>query len=211
VAAQQVRVPEGGSQKGIEKSSRSYTLLVRPPWFDLSVSVSFKALISNYAYPPRGEELGLPEVIEIEDNQRQDPSFFRTKGKEVGRDGCRVPLPWAADKKNYGFGPGREPHLPQPSWFGKYAVDQQNNNKDSTLELYRKAINLRSSLQTKESLEWVQSEEDVLIFKRPGGWTVILNFTDKPVVLPEGEVLVSSTPLSDGLLQGESCAWLRTR
>ena len=26
--------------------------------------------------------------------QRQDPTFFRSPGVEIGRDGCRVPLPW---------------------------------------------------------------------------------------------------------------------
>ena len=48
------------------------------------------------AYVYQGEELGLPEVEDIPDAARQDPTFRRTGGKEVGRDGCRVPLPWSA-------------------------------------------------------------------------------------------------------------------
>ena len=44
---------------------------------------------------------------------RQDPSWFRT-GKP-GRDGCRVPIPWAGDRPPYGFGPGAaQPWIPQP-------------------------------------------------------------------------------------------------
>ena len=46
------------------------------------------------AYIYQGEELGLPEVTDIPDAARQDPTFHRTQGKVKGRDGCRVPLPW---------------------------------------------------------------------------------------------------------------------
>ena len=46
------------------------------------------------AYIYQGEELGLPEVTDIPDSARQDPTFRRTGGKVAGRDGCRVPLPW---------------------------------------------------------------------------------------------------------------------
>ena len=38
------------------------------------------------AYLYQGEELGLQEVTEIPDDERQDPSFFRNKGVEIGRD-----------------------------------------------------------------------------------------------------------------------------
>jgi alpha-glucosidase len=39
------------------------------------------------AYLYQGEELGLPEVADIRDADRQDPIFFRRPGKDVGRDG----------------------------------------------------------------------------------------------------------------------------
>ena len=41
---------------------------------------------STYLY--QGEELGLPEHTTIAPEFRQDPTFFRTGGKRVGRDGC---------------------------------------------------------------------------------------------------------------------------
>ena len=56
-----------------------------------------------------GEELGLQEVTEIPDAERQDPTFFRNKGVEIGRDGCRVPLPWAQEGTSFGFGAGVNP------------------------------------------------------------------------------------------------------
>ncbi|MFP3686195.1 hypothetical protein SB847_21060, partial [Bacillus sp. SIMBA_026] len=78
------------------------------------------------------------EVAEIPDSERQDPSFFRNKGVEIGRDGCRVPLPWTPDGSSFGFGAGSA-HLPQPAWFADYAVSTQEGVEGSTLELYRKA------------------------------------------------------------------------
>jgi alpha-glucosidase len=55
------------------------------------------------AYVYQGEELGLPEHTTLPDAARQDPTFFRTNGAEIGRDGCRVPLPWKADEPGFGF------------------------------------------------------------------------------------------------------------
>ena len=47
------------------------------------------------------------------ERHRQDPAWLRTG--EVGRDGCRVPIPWAGDAPPYGFGPGTgQPWIPQP-------------------------------------------------------------------------------------------------
>ena len=49
------------------------------------------------------------------DAARQDPTFHRTAGSELGRDGARVPLPWAPVGDGLGFGP--DPWLPQPESF----------------------------------------------------------------------------------------------
>ncbi len=38
----------------------------------------------------QGEELGLPEVLDIPDDRREDPIFARTNHQEIGRDGCRI-------------------------------------------------------------------------------------------------------------------------
>ncbi|HEV7167721.1 MAG TPA: glycoside hydrolase family 13 protein, partial [Micrococcaceae bacterium] len=149
------------------------------------------------AYLYQGEELGLPEVADIPDADRQDPSFFRNFGVEKGRDGCRVPLPWTVEGPSFGFGDGGA-HLPQPQWFGAYSVQAQDGDASSTLELYRRALRLRRRLQTAEELEWVSSGPDVLHFVRPGGWQSVTNFGTGPVDLPEGTVVASSSPLMDG-------------
>ncbi|MDF2443722.1 MAG: alpha-glucosidase, partial [Subtercola sp.] len=66
------------------------------------------------AYIYQGEELGLPESIDLPDAARQDPTWFRTHGERYGRDGCRVPIPWEAGAPSYGFGPADAAWLPQP-------------------------------------------------------------------------------------------------
>ena len=55
---------------------------------------------SVYVY--QGEELGLCDV-EVPDSARQDPVWFRSAGREKGRDGGRVPLPWSGSQPPYGF------------------------------------------------------------------------------------------------------------
>ncbi|MGR1602320.1 DUF3459 domain-containing protein, partial [Salmonella enterica] len=90
-------------------------------------------------------------------------------------------------------------------WFAAYAVDRQDGDPDSTLSLYRRALDLRHGLQTAEELEWVDlGRDDVVAFARPDGWTVVTNFGTEPVELPAGEVLLSSAPVADGALPGEA-------
>lgn len=160
------------------------------------------------AYLYQGEELGLHEVADIADADRQDPAFFRNTGIEVGRDGCRVPLPWSRADTSFGFGEAAA-HLPQPAWFAEHAASVQDSVDGSTLNLYRDALALRRQLQTGEELEWIaNANADVLHFARPNGWNVVTNFGETAVALPAGTVAVSSVPLEDGKLAANATAWL---
>jgi alpha-glucosidase len=76
------------------------------------------------AYLYQGEELGLPEVLDLPDSVRQDPAFFRATGQDGYRDGCRVPLPWSGHSPPYGFGPG-DSWLPQPGEWAALSVAAQ--------------------------------------------------------------------------------------
>ena len=175
----------------------------------------FVLALPGSAYLYQGEELGLHEVAEIEDLYRQDPTFFRSPGVDVGRDGCRVPLPWTSTGDSFGFG-GAHAHLPQPSWFGDVSVEAQEQDPHSTLTLYRRALALRHELQTGEQLEWVETgRADVLQFVRPNGWTVVTNFgaDDYEVASSDLEatsgVVLSSTEVPFGIVPGECTIWLR--
>ncbi|WP_038467556.1 MULTISPECIES: glycoside hydrolase family 13 protein [Arthrobacter] len=168
----------------------------------------FMLALPGSAYLYQGEELGLHEVADITDADRQDPAFFRNTGIEVGRDGCRVPLPWTSAATSFGFGDAQA-HLPQPAWFAGHAVDAQDCAEGSTLTLYREALALRRTLQTAEELEWIaNTNPKVLHFARPNGWHVLTNFGDTAVEIPAGNVAVSSVPLVDGRLPANATAWL---
>ena len=210
-------LPKGGGVHAKGQDGKGW-LLAGAPAEELDVELGLRRAraasllmlaLPGSAYLYQGEELGLQEVTEIPDSERQDPSFFRNKGVEIGRDGCRVPLPWAADGTSYGFGNGNA-HLPQPEWFSRYAVEVQDGVEGSTLELYRKALKLRRELQTAEELEWVETgNPEVLHFSRHGGWQSVTNFGTEPVELPAGEVLLSSAPLEAGKLPGATTVWMR--
>ncbi|GAA1075364.1 glycoside hydrolase family 13 protein [Tsukamurella spumae] len=162
---------------------------------------------STYLY--QGEELGLHEVGDIPGDARQDPTYFRTGGAEFGRDGCRVPLPWTKDGPSFGFG-SNGAHLPQPTWFGDYSAAAEEAAPCSMLSFYRAALALRETLQTDESLTWIEHPSpDVLAFERPNGWRSITNFGAVPVDMPDGEVLLASAPVDGSTLPGETTVWMR--
>ncbi|WP_419817911.1 glycoside hydrolase family 13 protein [Glaciibacter flavus] len=164
---------------------------------------------SSYLY--QGEELGLPEAIDIPDHARQDPTWLRTNGERYGREGCRVPLPWTADGETYGFNQAAESWLPQPSHWSDLARDKQRDDEDSTLTLYRSLLALRRQLRLGiGQLQWLdRAREDVLVF-RNGQVVVVANTGPEPLRLPNSEILLASSPLLEELtLPGDTTVWLR--
>jgi alpha-glucosidase len=167
---------------------------------------------SSYLY--QGEELGLPEPTTLAPEFRQDPTFYRTAGKRVGRDGCRVPLPWEAGVGGAnGFNTTGKSWLPQPEIYADYSRDQQDGVAGSTLELYKQALKLRKELQLGEgSFEWAPEfvTENSLGFVN-GDILVVHNFGHAPIALPEGEIIASSI---DGMTAGhalvaDQTVWLK--
>ena len=100
-------------------------------------------------------------------------------------------------------------HLPVPAGFAGFAVERQEADETSTLALYRRALAERRRLQTAEDLEWATGTPDDVVAVQPSrGWTCITNFGATPVPLPAGRVVVSSAPLADRSLPGDTTAWL---
>lgn len=147
------------------------------------------------AYVYQGEELGLPEVLDLPELALQDYIWRVSDGTDRGRDGCRVPLPWVHDAPSFGFGPGPRSWLPQPAWFAEYAVDRQRGRDGSTLELYRSALNLRRNLGLgRGEIEWLEAPPEVLAMRR-GAVTILANTGPRPVEvgLPTGARWVLDT------------------
>ncbi|MCX5135764.1 MULTISPECIES: alpha-amylase family glycosyl hydrolase [unclassified Streptomyces] len=163
----------------------------------------FTLALPGGVYVYQGDELGLPEVQDLPDELLQDPTFARSGGTDRGRDGCRVPLPWAADGPSLGFSPAgatAAPWLPQPADWTGLAVAAQQGDPDSVLNLYRTALSLRRTRLARlpETLTWTESAADVLSFTRPDGFHCLTNLSPTPRPLPrDTEVVLASGPLEE--------------
>ncbi|MFE9657797.1 glycoside hydrolase family 13 protein [Micromonospora sp. NPDC006431] len=167
------------------------------------------------AYLYQGEELGLEEVEDIPEALRQDPMFLRTQGENLGRDGCRVPVPWSGQEPPFGFSPpdAREPWLPQPPAWRDRTVAAQTGDPDSMLELYRRALACRRGEPALGDgpFTWLPAPESVLAFSRgpQGRFVCVVNLSDRATELPmAGTVLLSSGPLDGTQLPPDTAAWV---
>lgn len=157
----------------------------------------------------QGEELGLPEVTELPDEARQDPTFFRTNGEVYGRDGCRVPIPWESAAPSYGFGPSAASWLPQPEIWSLLARDAQRADASSTLNLYREAIALRRSRGLGSGiLSWLPELPPHVLAFRNGDTCVLINMGTESFPVPAGEILLASAPLPNNTLTPDTAVWM---
>jgi alpha-glucosidase len=166
---------------------------------------------STYLY--QGEELGLPEHTTIAPEFRQDPTFFRTNGKRVGRDGCRVPLPWesGAGAAN-GFNDTGKAWIPQPEIYAEYSRDRQEGVEGSTLEMYKHALKVRKELGLGHgSFDWVpEFTNETTLGYRNGNVLVIHNFGTRAIEKPAGVVIASSQNGASVALEPDQTVWLHT-
>ena len=167
------------------------------------------------AYLYQGEELGLPEVVDLPEDVLADPIWERSGHTMRGRDGCRVPVPWRKDGPSFGFG-NAAPWLPQPPSWSDLSVQAQEGVPGSTLELYRAAVRTRRDQPAlgDTDMQWLEAPDDALVLERTGGGArlvCVVNFGGDPVPLPpHDEVLLASGPLpADGTLPGDTSVWLR--
>ncbi|WP_420176383.1 glycoside hydrolase family 13 protein [Luteococcus sp. OSA5] len=185
-------------------------------------AVMVELALPGCTYVYQGDELGLPEVADLPREVLTDPMLGRST-KEKGRDGCRVPLPWARDRhalggSSFGFGPGAA-HLPQPEVFGQLSVKAQQDDPDSTLNLYRAALRSRRELRGlvgQAPLRWLDEADDRVLHFARGPWHCLTNFCDEPVPLAglglgQATPLLWSWPVEGDDLPPATTLWLRDR
>jgi len=177
-------------------------------------AITQAAALPGALYLYQGEELGLEEMLDMPDEAREDPLFINTNGKELGRDGCRVPLPWTTDPAtSFGFSTvGVEPWLPQPKDFGDQAASLQAADPHSMLAWYRTLLAHRPLLSG--DLKWVDLDlPECLAFER-NGTLIITNVGPDGVDLPEAlvtgrSVILASNPETTATyLPSDTCVWL---
>ncbi len=163
-------------------------------------------------YVFQGQELGLPDA-QINDADRQDPAFIRTQGKQKGRDGARVPLPWNGETTPFGF-TSTKPWLPIPQEWKTRTVEHEIEDQQSSLNLYRHILPLRKQM-TSESFSWthIPDGSGMIAFQR-GNVEVVLNTSSVSVHFKtQGRVLIASNGqghVGEGEVEipPKTCLWL---
>jgi alpha-glucosidase len=193
------RLAEGDPDRGLPRARAAVLLMLALP---------------GGAYLYQGEELGLPEVLDLPPSARQDPTFAQTGGERPGRDGCRVPMPWSGQSPPFGFGPGGS-WLPQPASWHQLTVERQHDDPRSMLALYRSALRLRRALSAlgDGTMTWLNAN-GILAFRRDPAFACAVNLGDKPVPLPvslrTGTVLLASGDLDGTNLPPDTAVWIRS-
>ncbi len=185
----------GGGEIGLRRARAMVTLMLALP---------------GTVFIYNGEELGLPDVLDLPEEVLQDPTWERSGRTERGRDKCRVPLPWSGEEPPFGFSASADTWLPMPADWAALTVQKQQADPDSTLSFFRRVLELRGERPEfgGSDLVWLTAPRDAVIFRRPGGLVCALNAGNRPIPLPDGELLLASAPLVDGELPPDGAAWL---
>ncbi|MFZ9307159.1 MAG: glycoside hydrolase family 13 protein [Ilumatobacteraceae bacterium] len=164
-----------------------------------------------------GQELGLEEVIDLDDAEREDPHFHRTKGEHLGRDGCRVPMPWRASGVSLGFGPdgGAKPWLSQPAAWATLSVESQEAVATSSLQRVRTATAVRRAQPALQhgDFEWMREQcvNGVVAFRRSAAGVpsviCIANMGSAPTAPIAGTLLCASGDVTAGVVPPDTTAW----
>jgi len=189
----------GGGATGIRRARAAALLILALP---------------GNAYLYQGQELALEEVLDLPADVRQDPVFLMSDGAQLGRDGCRVPIPWTREGPSLGFGSGTG-WLPQPGSWAHRSVEAQKNDEASTLRLIQDALRIRRAepAMGDGTLRWLPSPAGMLLFARDPDLVCAVNLGATAFSVPEThELLLASEPLADPrTLPSDTAAWYRAR
>jgi alpha-glucosidase len=135
----------------------------------------------------QGEELGLTEAdLAFED--LRDPWGIEFWPDFKGRDGCRTPMPWSSGLANAGFS-NVKPWLPVPREHLALAVDEQEKDPNSVLQMFQRFAAWRKQhpALVRGEAALVQANEPILAIERTLGDERILclfNFSNQSAGYP---------------------------
>lgn len=140
----------------------------------------------------QGEELGLTQS-DVPWELIQDPFGKAHWPQNKGRDGCRTPMPWQTDAPAAGFSTGA-PWLPDDPAHRALAVDAQEADPRSTLQLVRRALALRQRHPALRlgRFETVHAQGPLLVARRAYGTDSVLTAFN---LGPEAQTFEVSAPV----------------
>lgn len=139
-------------------------------------------------------------------------AVFLRHGEELGLPGSRrIIMPWEGEQPPFGFSAAEADWSAVPPQWAGSTVESQLEDPESTLSLYRQAMELRANHPAfhGEEVEWFGAPEGCFAFRRVGSSLICaLNTSPDPVPIPPGELLLSSRPVDGGRLAPGTAAWL---
>ncbi len=136
----------------------------------------------------QGEELGLTEA-ELAFEDLVDPYGIEFWPQFKGRDGCRTPMVWHAAAHLGAFSTAPRAWLPVPADHLRRAVDVQQADPGSVLNLYKALLAFRRGhpALAKGAIRLLDTPESVLGFVRESDDEALLcifNMREAPIVVP---------------------------
>ena len=139
--------------------------------FLLALLLSLRGTVFLY----QGEELGLTQGV-VPFEKLVDPEAIAFWPENMGRDGCRVPMPWTDADERSGFTTG-DPWLPLDDDQRRLAVSVQEGDDNSTLAFARRFMETRAGLAAmiRGDMRFRDTaHDDVLVFERSAGGETLL-------------------------------------
>lgn len=157
-------------------------------------------------------KLALPGMVGLENGEELGLPDADLPGR-AGNDPIRGLMPWEGTQPPFGFSDAPGSWWPLTEAWAPYTVEAQLEDPDSTLSLYRHALEISSvhpAFQG-DGIEWYGAPSGCFAFSRTASnLTCALNTSGAPVSLPSGEVLLSSSPLDGKRLPDDTAVWLVT-
>ena len=154
----------------------------------VKLNVLLQFAVRGVVFLYQGEELGLPQAY-VPFDRIVDPEAKANWPLDQGRDGARTPIPWESEKEQAGFS-DVEPWLPVDPNHYPLAVSAQENDQDSSLNFFRKAIALRKSLDVLRlgDADFLDGQGSLVCLQRTYSGEkalCVLNLTREQIALPE--------------------------
>lgn len=164
-----------------------------------------------------GQELGMtswkPERMDMYEDCQTINQFPKMKEEKrlklshiASRDSARTPIPWN-DTKNAGFTTAEKPWFYVNPNYTEINQEAEENDPDSVLNFYRKAIALKKSMKRDLPYKEIHKlSHKIFAYERGDEYTVVCSFSVHPVKFKaEGEIVLSNYAENGEMLKPYEC------